>query len=430
MSTEFKLPPLGENIFSGTIVKLLVHAGDKVKAEQPLFELETGKATIEIPSPVEGIIKEMSLQPGDEIHVGDTVTVIETVEDGAAAKETRPPLPAPDLPTAKTPAPVQTEAKKQKTAPPVAVVPPSPEKSSAAVIDVPASPAIRRLAREIGVDITKVTGSGPSGRITEEDVKALAKKILTTLPTGIPPLEQMSLPDFSKWGKIERQAMSTIRRKTAEHMALAARTIPQVTQFEEIDITGLDKLRLQHTRPETKLTITAFMIKVVASALKHFPIFNASVDMDRHEIIYKHFYHIGIAVDTEHGLLVPVLRDADKKSIIEIARELNILALRARERKLTLDDMQGSTFTITNLGGIGGSHFAPIINAPEVAILGISRSRLTPSYRTGENACTPALLLPVSLSYDHRLIDGADGARFIRWIADAIEQPLLLELEG
>ena len=242
----------------------------------------------------------------------------------------------------------------------------------------------------------------------------------------------MPLPDFSRWGEIERRPMSNVRRLTADQMARTWATVPQVTQYDQADITELENLRQQYAPKAVaaggRLTITAIALKVVAAALKRFPQFNASVDMATHEVIYKQYYHVGVAVDTDRGLLVPVIRDVDSKSIIALAVELTQLAERARTRKTSLEEMQGGTFTVTNLGGIGGTGFSPILNAPQVAILGMARSRMEPVYTGGQ--FVPRLMLPLSLSYDHRLIDGADGARFLRWVAEALAQPFLLSLEG
>jgi pyruvate dehydrogenase E2 component (dihydrolipoamide acetyltransferase) len=300
---------------------------------------------------------------------------------------------------------------------------------------------VRRLAREVGVNINEVQGSGASGRISIEDVKTHARRLLAnaaaerapSATVGAPAEPRaVDLPDFSRWGEVERQAMTSVRRATAEHMARAWSTIPHVTQHAFADITELEQLRRRYgPRAEAaggKLTVTPIALKVVTAALKQFPQFNASIDMASQEIIYKRYYHIGVAVDTDRGLLVPVIRDVDQKSLIDMAVELNALAEKARDRKITLAEMQGGTFTVTNLGGIGGSHFTPVINAPEVAILGLARSSMEAKYIDG--ALQPRLMLPLSLSYDHRLIDGADGARFIRWVVEALEQPFLLTLEG
>jgi pyruvate dehydrogenase E2 component (dihydrolipoamide acetyltransferase) len=293
---------------------------------------------------------------------------------------------------------------------------------------------VRRLAREIGVDITAVPGSGPGGRISTEDVKVFARRRLTSSDGAAtaPAPVAAGLPDFTKWGEVERHTMTGIRRKTAEHMAHAWATIPHVTQYAKADITELEELR-QRFAPQAeavggKLTITAIMLKVVVAALKRFPQFNASLDLASEEVVYKKYYHLGVAVDTERGLLVPVIRDVDRKSVLELSVELNQVAERARTKKTTLEELQGGTFTVTNLGGIGGTFFSPIINTPEVAILGVARSTIEAAYR--DDQFVPRLMLPLALSYDHRLIDGADGARFVRWLTEALQQPFLIALGG
>ena len=295
----------------------------------------------------------------------------------------------------------------------------------------PAAPSVRKLAREIGIDVNQVTGSGPGGRISIEDVKRHAKRLNTERP-ATPAAVPVSLPDFAKWGEIERQAMSNVRLKTAQQLARAWSNVPQVTQFDKADITDLEEHRKRlGQRVELaggKLTVTAVLVKVVASGLKSFPQFNASIDMAKNEIILKKYYNIGIAVDTDRGLLVPVIRDADSKNIVQLSKDLAELAEKARTKKLTLEEMQGGTFTITNLGGIGGTGFSPIVNHPEVAILGVSRSSVEAIHKDGQ--FVPRIMLPLSLSYDHRLIDGADAARFLRWIAEALQDPFLLALEG
>jgi pyruvate dehydrogenase E2 component (dihydrolipoamide acetyltransferase) len=301
---------------------------------------------------------------------------------------------------------------------------------------VPAAPHVRRLAREIGVDIHTVKGSGPGGRISQDDVKCAAKTALAAATAAVQAPQigfaEPALPDFAKWGKTERVSIRGIRRKTAEHLRQAWNTIPHVTQQDRADITELEQLRARFApRAEEaggKMTVTAIALKVCASALKVFPQFNASIDMSKEEIIYKQYINIGVAVDTDRGLLVPVIRDVDKKNIVELAAEMTQLSKKARDRKLTPDEMDGGTFTITNLGGIGGTGFSPIVNHPEVAILGLSRSRMEPEWV--RDKFEPRLILPLSLSYDHRLIDGADAARFLRWIAEAFEQPFLLSVQG
>jgi pyruvate dehydrogenase E2 component (dihydrolipoamide acetyltransferase) len=308
---------------------------------------------------------------------------------------------------------------------------------SAAYPSGPAAPSVRRLAREIGVDITRVPGTGPGGRISLDDVKAFAKAALSgtggavAVASGVA-LQQRALPDFSKFGEIERKPMSGVRRKTAEHLTYAWNTIPHVTQFDKADITDLEKVRQKYRSEVEKLggnlTVTAVTVKVLAMALRKFPQFNASVDPASESIVYKKFVNIGIAVDTDFGLLVPVIRNADQKNLGQLSVEISQMADKAKARKLTLDEMSGGSMSITNLGGIGGTGFTPIVNWPEVAILGISRGVYEPKWNG--STFEPRQMLPLSLSYDHRLIDGADAMRFLRWVADALEEPFALALRG
>jgi pyruvate dehydrogenase E2 component (dihydrolipoamide acetyltransferase) len=293
------------------------------------------------------------------------------------------------------------------------------------------------MARELGVDVDQVAGSGPSGRISVEDVKAHAKRLITarpTTPNGGVTVPVEPLPDFGRWGEIERQPMKAVRRKTAEHLSAAWATIPHVTQHDLADITALEELRQRFAKQAAaaggNLTITAVITKVIAAALRVFPQFNSSIDLAANEIVLKKYVNIGIAVDTDRGLLVPVIQHADTKNIIQFSVDLSQLSEKARSRKITLEEMQGGTFSISNLGGIGGGFFTPIVNMPEVAILGISRARMEPVYKKEPGEFVPRLMLPLSLSYDHRVIDGADGIRFLRWVVEAIEQPFLLALQG
>ena len=292
------------------------------------------------------------------------------------------------------------------------------------------------MARELGVDINAVAGSGPDGRISVEDVKAHAKRLLASAGQagGATMAMAVTLPDFSRWGEIERQPMHAVRRQTAAHLSAAWATIPHVTQFDAADITELEALRREHAKAVEaaggNLTVTAIAVKVVAAALKVFPQVNASIDMGADEIVLKKYVHIGVAVDTDRGLLVPVIRNADEKNIVQLSVELAQLSEKARARKLSLEEMQGGCFSISNLGGIGGTAFTPIVNAPEVAILGISRARTEPVFNKESGQFVPRVMLPLSLSYDHRAIDGADGIRFLRWVVEALEQPFLIALEG
>jgi pyruvate dehydrogenase E2 component (dihydrolipoamide acetyltransferase) len=468
---DFILPNLGEGVEKGDVLRVLVKPGDRVKQDQPILELETDKATIEVPSSVEGVVKELKIKAGDKVKPGQVVLTVDggdAAEGGASArppKETAPEKAGSSAPTEKQeqpPADAGDEGDAPEPAPPET---PKKEERRAAVVDIrgrqsaqaaaqapaaaaaatpsgpaaPAAPSVRRLARELGVDIAQVTGSGAGGRISETDVKEFARHVMSSVGGGAiapspgrAPAIGPALPDFSKWGETERKQMSGIRRKTAEHLSHAWNAVPHVTQFDKADMTTLESIRPKYA-PEAekaggKLTVTAVVAKILAAALKKFPQFNASIDMASESIVYKKYVNIGIAVDTENGLLVPVVRNADQKNIIEIAVEIQKLSEKARARKLTLDEMSGGSMSISNLGGIGGTAFTPIVNWPEVAILGISRGAVEAVFRDGK--IEPRQMLPLSLSYDHRVIDGADAIRFLRWVVDAIEQPFTLALRG
>ncbi len=371
MTTEFNLPQLGEDIDAGDVVALLVSVGDTIEIDQPVLEIETDKAAIEIPSSVSGVITAIHVEEGGIVEVGKPILTVDTEGMAERAIETTEP----------------------------------PEKTVSAP----------EMAQSVPVSAAEQRERTPATVASETQLTAEMAE---------------PLPDFSRWGKIERAAMEGVRRATAKHMATAWATIPHVTNFDQADITELEKLRKQYaSKVEAaggKLTITAILLKIAAGVLKQFPQFCASVDMERAEIIYKRYYHIGVAVDTSQGLLAPVIRDVDQKDIIELAVELSQVVEKARNRRLSVEDMQGGAFTISNLGGIGGTNFAPIINAPEVAILGVARSRIEPVFI--DDQFQPRLMLPLALSYDHRLIDGADAARFLRWLIDVLENPFLLVL--
>ena len=449
---EFCLPELGENIDQGDLVRLMVAPGAKVSEGQPVMELETDKAVVEVPSSVTGVIKEVLVREGEKIKVGQ---IIFTLEGGVTKQPTRHKAGPVEHVSGQHgarlafQAAIQAEGKTEEQALPPDQPPPAQSTfTMPAQLEkvagtehrdpIPAAPSVRRLARELGVDIYDVKGSGPGGRISEDDVKAHSKSLLASAVSAAAQAQapgvyhEPKLPDFTKWGKVERVSMRGVRRKTAEHLHEAWLTIAQVTQHDRADITELEQLRAKFApkaeQAGGKMTVTAIALKVCASALKIFHQFNASIDMAHEEIVYKQYVNIGVAVDTERGLLVPVLRDVDKKNIVELAAELAQLSKKAREKKLTPEEMEGGTFTITNLGGIGGTGFSPIVNHPEVAILGLSRSRMEPEWIDGK--FEPRLIMPLSLSYDHRLIDGADAARFLRWIAEAFEQPFLLSVQG
>jgi pyruvate dehydrogenase E2 component (dihydrolipoamide acetyltransferase) len=458
--SEFKVPELGENVAGGDVTKVLVNVGDTIAREQPVLELETDKATIEVPSSVAGVVKEIRVKKGDKVKVGAVVLTVDAPSSGngsgaapvAQAAKSAAPAPAPEpapaaaAPPASAPPkvlpmpPRQTaetapfDSAQGRPAPVAAPAPPARADGRAA----PASPAVRRLAREIGVNINDVEGTGPNGRITQEDVKEHTRRILSSIGAagGVGPgsaaRAARSLPDFSKWGEVDRQPWTNIRRATSEHLSHAWNTIPHVTQFDKADVTELEELRKRHKEQVAKaggnLTVTAMLVRIVATAVRKFPQFNASIDTERGEIVLKKYVNIGVAVDTDRGLLVPVIRNADEKNITQIAVELHQLAERARERKLTIDEMSGGSMSISNLGGIGGTYFTPIVNWPEVAILGVSRGSIEPVWKN--DRFEPSQRLPLSLSYDHRVIDGADAMRFLRWVVEAIEQPFLLSLVG
>jgi pyruvate dehydrogenase E2 component (dihydrolipoamide acetyltransferase) len=407
---------------------------------------------IEVPSSISGVVKEVRVKQGEKIKVGQ---VIFTLEGGAAPQPERPKHHVPVEHVSGQhgarlafQAAIHAEGKTEEQAlPPDQPQPILPSFTMPAQLEkvagterggpVPAAPHVRRLAREIGIDIHNVKGTGPGSRISEDDVKAHSKALLASVAAAAQTprsaqFVQPELPDFTKWGKVERVSIRGVRRKTAEHLWQAWTTVPHVTQNDKADITELEQLRARFAPKAQeaggKMTVTAIALKVCSSALKIFPQFNASIDLAKDEIVYKQYINIGVAVDTDRGLLVPVLRDVDKKNIVELATELTQLSKKAKDKKLALAEMEGGTFTITNLGGIGGTGFSPIVNYPEVAILGLSRSSTEPVWIN--NKFEPRLVLPVSLSYDHRLIDGADAARFLRWIAEAFEQPFLLSVQG
>jgi pyruvate dehydrogenase E2 component (dihydrolipoamide acetyltransferase) len=431
---EFKVPDLGENIESADVINVLVKVGDEISKDQGIIEIETDKATVEVPSSVEGKIVEVNVKTGNKVKVGDVLIKVETTVE--APSEKKKPVGEKDESPKEEKQKSDEKEKEKKEVKPVerdgelAEIKPSERDEQPPILrgSAPAAPSVRRIARELGVDINKVPGSGEGGRISMDDVKDYVKKIMhgksDAVGTGI---KKEALPDFSKYGKIERAAMNKIREKTATHLSYAWAVIPHVTQFDKADITQFEKSRKELNseveKEGGKLTVTAILIKIIAEGLEKFPQFNTSIDMDSKEVIYKKYFNIGVAVDTEYGLLVPVIKNADKKNLVEISVELGQLAQKARDKKLSLEEMQGGCFTITNLGGIGGTYFTPIVNSPEVAILGISRGSFEPVYN-GYGVFEPRLMLPVSLSYDHRIIDGADAIRFLRWVCEALEQPL------
>src|SRR3954469_6969988 len=489
---EFKLPELGENVSAGDVMRVLVKPGDSVANDQAVLELETDKATIEVPSSVAGTVKDVKVKQGEKVKVGQTIFTVEESKDTKDTKETKDtkdsgaadkPKPQPEgapeeggMSQAATPrrdAPTsggdegearedregdkpgiadQPRAQRAAQRLPEDEVEDAPRQKRGEVVDISrgpraqpgqqvaegpapaAAPSVRRVARELGVDIRHVAGTGADGRISAEDVHAFVRDAMSgggggaPSPPGAPAAQP--LPDFSKWGAIEAKPISNVRRKTAEHLGHAWNVIPAVTQYDKADITALEELRKKYSpvaeRAGGKMTVTAIALKVLAGAVKKYPQFASSLDLGRGQLVYKKFSHIGVAVDTDRGLLVAVIRDVDRKGIVELSGELAKVSEKARAGKLTLDEMSGGVITISNLGGIGGVGFSPIVNWPEVAILGISRGSQEPVW--DGHAFQPRLMLPLSLSYDHRVIDGADAARFLRWVAEAFENPFVLAL--
>lgn len=420
MSIEFKLPTVGEGVEKADIGAIRVKEGDVISAEQIVVEVETDKAVFELPCPHAGKISRIHVKQGQTVRVGDLILSLE----GAGA--TAPAKPATSGPAVAAPAP--SAAPKAADTPKSAVATPTvvPTAANGELPPPPAGPATRRLARELGVDLRRIRGTGPGGRITLVDVHQAA----TRAAGGGGGVVVPPLPDFSTFGPIERVALNKLSKTAAANLSLSWQVVPHVTQHELIDVTELEAGRKRFTASHAKtpdmpkVTMTVLATKAVVAALKAFPQFNASYDAATGEAIHKKYFNIGIAVDTEHGLVVPVVKDADKKSVIQIAAEITELAGKARARKLGLADMTGGTFTITNLGGIGGSFFTPIVNYPEVAILGMSRANQ--QYVITNDEAKIRLMMPVSLSYDHRIINGADGARFITKLAQLLSDPLAL----
>lgn len=425
----FTLPELGENVESGSVTKILVSEGDEVTEDQNILELETEKAVVEIPIDISGTVQKILINEGDEIKIGQQILEVLLAEAVPVEDDLVPEKESKEIPeTPPEPVEQQPEVMIQPEPPKVAI---SAEKKEV----VPAAPSVRRFAREIGIDISHVPGTGPAGRISIDDIKNYSRTLANRKSAAAVPLsgfEGETLPDFSKWGELDTQPMSKVREKTARHLSYAWATIPHVTQFDKADITQLEKERKHYARQVEsaggKLTMTSILLKIIGAALRKFPQFNASVDMENSQIIFKKYINVGIAVDTDRGLLVPVVRHVDQKNIIELSAEISELAQKARDRKLSLEEMQGGNFSISNLGGIGGTAFTPVVNSPEVAILGVSRGEMQQVHVEGEFRAR--LMLPFALSYDHRLIDGADAARFLRWVAESLENPFKILLEG
>lgn len=440
MATEVKLPELAEGVEKGEITDVFVKEGDVLDLDTPILEVNADKATLTVPSTEKGRISKLLVKKGDKVAVGQTLLILDG--EGAA-----PAAEAPKAGRKEEPEPVaeektgqrpdvdtrdgdSTQDRIERTEEPDSV--PGAVRLAPALIHaedmVPAGPAVRRIARELGINLAQVQGSGRNGRITVEDLDPYIKRYIDrrggAAPAYAPAVEPIELPDFSRFGPVRRERADAMRRKVAERMVQSWSTVPHVHQFHEADVTDLLAL-MKRQKERVKqaggsLTFTVFAMKAVVLALKEFPQFNASWDARNGEIIYKDYYHIGVAVDTPAGLLVPVVRDVDRKTLVELAIELPALAQRTRDKKTSIDDLRGGTFTISNLGGIGGSHFTPIVNAPEVAILGIGRTQRRPVFDKDGNVVARDIC-PLVLGYDHRVIDGADGARFIMRVTEILE---------
>jgi pyruvate dehydrogenase E2 component (dihydrolipoamide acetyltransferase) len=440
MAREFKLPDLGEGLTEAEIVRVLVAEGDEIKEDQAVLLVETEKAQVELPSPFGGRVATVHVQAGQRVKVG--AVLLSFADAGRAARSVTPASAAPARPAGPPPgAPASAAA-------PATGLPPA------------ATPATRRLARELGVDLARVPGTGPGGRISDEDVRAAAggraaapaaakpgapgppSSSVASAPAPAGPVEAARplagpialppLPRFEQWGSVEREPLRGIRRRSAEHLSLAWAVIPHVTQHDQADVTELETMRRRHQKRggegSAELTLTVFLVKAAAIALRAHPRFNASLDHATGELVLKRYYNIGVAVDTDQGLVVPVVRNVEGKGIRDLAAELAQLVTRTREGKATLEDLRGGTFTVTNTGALGGTGATPIINHPEVAILGVGRARQTPVVRDGQ--IVPRLVLPLSLAFDHRVIDGMEAARFSTELVGLLEAPERLFLEG
>ncbi|MFM1997164.1 MAG: hypothetical protein RLZZ111_1551 [Planctomycetota bacterium] len=439
MAIEFKLPDLGENIASGDVVSVFVSPGDVLKPGQTLLEVETDKAVIEVPCPPGGVVSQVLVKKGDTVKVGQTLVVLDAGGAATAAKPAvaaapaavaaAPAAPAKPVPPPAAPAPVPAAAPAPVAAaatPAAASVPAAAEESpaSTAVAVDPAGPAVRRLARELGVDLARVRGSGPSGRIVREDVIAAVRQ---AGGQGAAPHARAASGSTERddWGPIRREQLSRMRKTIAANMVRSVSTIPHLTNFDDADVTELENLRKasapEYAKSNVKLTALGFVIKAVSLSLRQHPVVNATVDMEKGELVYKDYVNIGLAVDTPRGLVVPVLRGCDEMSIPQIAQAVADTAEKAKNAQYGIEDLRGGTFTISNLGAIGGTYSTPIINWPEVAILLVGRSRRLPVVR--EDRIEPRLMMPLSLSYDHRVIDGATAARFLKEVIGYLESP-------
>lgn len=433
---DIRLPRLGEGADSGTVAAIFVKVGDRLTKDQAILELESEKAVASIPSPAEGVVGAIHVKEGDVIKVGQLlITLGESAGEARAGRAIDARVGDEEPGEVPAAAPVQTPAAAVQAAAPVAAPAASVLLEPVSGPLPPASPTVKKLARDVGIDLRRVKGSEAGGRVVAEDIRRYVRWLqeqalkaaapaAAILPGGAAAPAPSPVIDFSRWGPVQAKRMTTLRKTISTKMAESWNRVPHVTQFDEADITGILALRKKHLaayeKQGVRLTLTSFALRAVVNALRKHPLFNASMQEATGEIIFKEYYHIGLAVDTEHGLIVPVVRDVDKKNLVQLSRDVQELADRARERKLTIEEMQGGTFSISNQGGIGGGAFTPIVNVPEVAILGMGRS--TPHAVVREGKVVERTILPLGLSYDHRLIDGANAARFIVDLVREFEQ--------
>jgi pyruvate dehydrogenase E2 component (dihydrolipoamide acetyltransferase) len=420
---EIRVPDIGD-FKDIPVIEVMVAPGDVVKAEDPLITLESDKATMDVPSPQAGVVHELKVKVGDKVSEGSPILTLQSNEEkpGATEAEAQQAPARPRQAASPPAAATQRESRQQeeaRTAAPERKPPPHPAVNETRFSTAHAGPSVRRLAREFGVDLVKVEGSGPKGRIVKEDVQAFVKRSLAAAPAAGFAAPRIPEVDFSRFGPVEDKPLSRIRKLSGANLHRNWLAIPHVTQHDEADITEVEDFRQTMAREQgIKLTLLAFLVKASHAGLKEFPEFNSSLSPNGDALVLKRYFHIGFAVDTDEGLIVPVIRDVDRKGVLQIAKELVEMSERARAKKLSPAEMQGGCFSISSLGGISGTHFTPIINAPEVAILGVSRSYQKPVYENG--SWKPRLTLPLSLSYDHRVIDGAQAARFTRFLGDVL----------
>jgi pyruvate dehydrogenase E2 component (dihydrolipoamide acetyltransferase) len=421
MEKEVVLPKISDNINSVTITEILVQVGDIVEVEDSLVTVESEKASLEVPSEFAGTVKKILIKEGQEVKIGATIIIIETEKsDEIATKPAEEKVMEKQEPDAKETAnvtPSEAKTAPETNKPKVEVTDPTGDTTDK---NIPVSPLARKVAREMGVNLQDLAGSADGTRITVEDVKQFAAQSQTTANANFIPI-----PDFSQWGNTRIENLSSIRKITAKNTSYAWQTMPHVTHYDQADITEIEAFRKNYnTKNKAGITITSILLKMMGVALQKFPKFNSSLDSNNNQLIYKEYYHIGVAADTKDGLLMPVIRNVDQKGIVALSDELSIMAEKARERKLHPDEMQGQTFVISNLGGIGGVGFTPIVFPNNCAILGVSKASIQPIFDVETNTFVPRLIAPLSLSYDHRVIDGAEAARFMRWICQGLEQPI------